>query len=146
MLTKEETHGILLDKLGKFNYVYLETYNGWNQLLIDALGKIINLLEKSSIPLNYFQIDQIKQKFGTLRFYWSWLDPENKIKPKNIINKIEQIINKTEQISASTCENCGLIGRRSAIKSWCFTLCQTCEQEIKQNSKESKINPSESEV
>jgi hypothetical protein len=58
---------------------------------------------------------QVKEKFGTLRFY-----------VHNETKEISDIIDKAEALSEETCELCGQTGKLIA-KGWCRTLCQSCE-------------------
>jgi hypothetical protein len=59
---------------------------------------------------------QIKEKFGTLRFYYSGGD-----------DYIAGAIQLSENLSSRTCENCGARGEiRNGI--WIRTLCEDCYQ------------------
>lgn len=57
---------------------------------------------------------QIKEKFGTLRFYVDGGD-----------NEIHRLIDAAEQESATICELCGNPGTLVA-KGWHSTLCESC--------------------
>ncbi len=57
------------------------------------------------------ELDQIKEKFGGLRFYVG-----------NTNDVIRQIISRTEALSFKTCEVCGAEGKRRA-GGWILTLC-----------------------
>ena len=58
---------------------------------------------------------QVKEKFGTLRFYMSVSSKE-----------IESLIDEAEKLSETTCEDCGFPGRTRS-GGWIRTLCNGCE-------------------
>jgi len=69
-------------------------------------------------------IDQIKEKFGTLRFYYSGGD-----------EYISGMVTLAESMSSVTCEECGSIGERRS-GGWIRTLCDTHEAERQAKMKE----------
>ncbi len=90
---------------------------GWIQLIDEMSSKIEPILEKMlelNPTVDFPKAVQVKEKFGTLRFYVSGNDP--------VINNI---IREYEEKSFITCEDCGNIGtiRR---KGWHRVLCDLC--------------------
>lgn len=69
-------------------------------------------------------IDQIKEKFGCLRFYYSGGD-----------EYISGMVTLAESMSGVTCEECGSIGERRS-GGWIRTLCDTHEAERQATIKE----------
>ena len=65
---------------------------------------------------NPFVVEQVKEKFGGLRFYVSWETKE-----------IGGLIREAESKSFKTCEACGQPGR-PRNGGWVLTLCDTCAQ------------------
>lgn len=63
-------------------------------------------------PYKGFQIVQVKQKFGGLRFYTNFTRPE-----------IYGMISMAESLSYRTCEECGAPARASHLNGWYRTLC-----------------------
>jgi len=61
--------------------------------------------------------DQVKEKFGTLRFYYHGGDDE-----------ISGMVRMAESMSAVTCEKCGAPGHQRS-GGWIRTLCDTHEEE-----------------
>jgi len=57
-------------------------------------------------------VDQVKEKFGTLRFYYSGGD-----------ESIDGMVRMAESMSAVTCEECGKPGYQSS-GGWIRTLCE----------------------
>ena len=81
--------------------------DGWYNIIYNLSKQIV----KTKIPI---KAEQVKEKYGTLRFY---------IQPFN--EEIEDLINKAEALSAITCEECGKEGKLTG-KSWVKTLCNDC--------------------
>ena len=63
-----------------------------------------------------YQVHQIKEKFGTLRFYWAGRD----------YNVGEAVVADAEAESARTCERCGSPGNLRKRRGWLRTLCDSC--------------------
>ena len=62
-----------------------------------------------------FQIDQIKEKFGGLRFYYSGGD-----------ERINGMVSLAESLSYQICEQCGSTKNVSQTIGWIATLCEDC--------------------
>lgn len=60
---------------------------------------------------------QVKEKFGTLRFYL--------IVPMEHEDEVDAMVTKAEDESGITCEDCGARGKTRG-KSWISTLCDSC--------------------
>lgn len=91
--------------------------DGWYQLLKEACMKIEPILAacKAKDPVawkqGFFRASQIKEKFGTLRFYVSGAPDE-----------VHKIIHKAEIRSTKTCEVCGKPGKLRG-PNWYYTAC-----------------------
>ena len=66
-----------------------------------------------SIP--QVKLDQVKEKFGTLRFYYTGGD-----------DYVRGLVSMAESMSAITCETCGNPGEQTR-GGWIKTICQSCE-------------------
>jgi len=64
-----------------------------------------------------YEVNQIKEKFGTLRFYWEGDIPDG-----------DAIVDEAEAESARTCELCGSVGHLRTRAGWLKTLCDTCSR------------------
>lgn len=121
--------------------------DGWFPLILDLSSKIKKIDEQDRVVA-----DQVKEKFGGLRFYyhinnyrhrklfpWSlWLKIPYKIRPyltktrqffyKRFDEKISDLVDEAASLSYKICENCGNDGkpRRGG---WIRTLCDSCENE-----------------
>lgn len=69
---------------------------------------------KPFVPLT-IQIDQIKEKFGGLRFYYHGGDDD-----------IDGMVSLAESISYKICENCGSTKDIGYTKGWITTMCKDC--------------------
>ncbi len=86
---------------------YFPTGEGW-RLLIEKLVDDIIKIDKKVV------VSQVKEKFGTLRFYIYGGDDE-----------VYKLINKAERKSETICETCGKKGKTRG-KGWLVTLCLPC--------------------
>lgn len=101
--------------------LYPACNEGWYDLLDSLLGKIREYLSIPKEPsetnsnLNDFKILQIKEKFGTLRFYF---DGGN--------SYIFNLVRLTEKESQFICEYCGSKENIGITTGWITTCCETC--------------------
>jgi len=89
-----------------------ECSDGWFNLIWDLCEKI----EKTS-PSKNFEVLQVKEKFGGLRFYTS-----------SASKKIFDLIRDAETESYCTCELCGNSGKLKHRGIWVKTLCDSCAE------------------
>ncbi|MEA3296149.1 MAG: hypothetical protein U9Q27_03375 [Patescibacteria group bacterium] len=97
------------------------TGDGWYWIidnLCNCVQSYIDNNEKDQI-----EITQVKEKFGSLRFYTSYSN-----------QFINGMICLSEHYSWNTCENCGSINNIIHTKGWISTLCKDCIE--KRNKKE----------
>lgn len=77
---------------------------GWTGLVVN----LVQLLNKLSPE---WQMEQIKEKFGTLNFYCA-------------VNELGRIaVNLTERVSGTVCEVCGELGELDFSQGWTRALC-----------------------
>jgi len=93
---------------------------GWFDLIFELskrIEAIANDMKASgtndALPL----IVQVKEKFGSLRFYLHNSTPE-----------IAELIREAEQSSSRLCEVCGQSGTLKQNNGWFTTLCDTCSE------------------
>ena len=98
---------------------------GWYKLLADTNRKM-----KLMCPT--YEIHQVKEKFGTLRFYWgvsledaAWADMNSDV-VQTIYDIMEDIAHQAEHSSAYICETCGGHGKTRVRNHWYKTLCALC--------------------
>lgn len=71
----------------------------------------------------YPRASQVKEKYGTLRFYMDYSTKE-----------MQNFIRETEDKSKVTCEQCGKLGKLRTSSYWLQTLCDKCEDKRTNNS------------
>lgn len=131
--------------------------NGWYYLISNACKQVDKICSKYGIN---FVAEQIKAKFGGLRFYYELSGYEEykikklerkvskyfyKYKKGKLFNrlvdfreffyktpaeKIRDIVNNAERLSCTTCESCGKPGRMRG-KGYVYTACDECDKETK---------------
>ena len=103
---------------------------GWYKLLAETNRKM-----KMMWP--QYEIHQVKEKYGTLRFYWgipsedeNWQAMNEDV--RNITYEIMyDIAAQAEHRSEYICETCGGLGKTRVRNYWYKTLCKSCA--IEQN-------------
>ena len=101
-------------------YFGFECSDGWFDIIYELSKKIERIAEtmkadglpEDEIPM----VSQVKEKFGTLRFYMS-----------NTTSEIQDLISQCEQSSAQACEQCGKPGTLRRTNGWFLTVCEKCE-------------------
>jgi len=83
--------------------------------LLKWLGNWIYENQPRGVPHITFQINQIKEKFGGLRFYYSGGN-----------NAIDGMTNLAESMSYSICEFCGTTENVGLTAGWYTTICKPC--------------------
>ena len=96
-----------------------ECGDGWFMILDTLMNTIESHLNpenswprKERIP---FEIIQIKEKFGGLRFYYNGGDEE-----------VRGMVNLAENMSYNICERCGSTKNVTQTTGWIYTLCEDC--------------------
>ena len=102
-----------------------ECGDGWFNILDQLMGNIQHHIDwnNQNFEKGYKQykqvaqvtLDQVKEKFGTLRFYYTGGDDE-----------ISGMVRMAESMSGVTCEECGNPGERRG-GGWVHTFCEPCE-------------------
>ena len=97
---------------------------GWYGCIVNDGWKDIVL--KTDAQLAFmdpdYKINQVKEKFGTLRYYFE----TEKVGIE--LEIMYAIASYAERLSASTCERCGRYGELCG-ESWVVTLCTKCDEE-----------------
>ena len=105
---------------------------GWVDTFIPEMKKeLANVLGSY---VDDFTVLQIKDKYATLRMYWSWEDrdyDDNEAGDlRELTKEIENIIRKYEKISEQTCVVCGKPATKFTT-GWIMPVCDYCfENEV----------------
>lgn len=98
---------------------------GWHPLC-----KILDTAIKDQYP-NY-EIAQIKEKFGGLRFYYTLPDSARD-------EQVEALVRSAETLSYIICEECGEPGKLRNLGHWRLTRCDTHYESAKAARKENWV-------
>ena len=103
-----------------------ECGDGWFNILDQLMSNIQHHIDwnNQNFEKGYTQykqvaqvtLDQVKEKFGTLRFYYTGGD-----------DIIDGMVRMAESMSGVTCEECGNPGERRG-GGWVHTFCTPCEE------------------
>ena len=132
---------------GSINDLYsafgCECADGWFDLIYDLCSEIMQAYNDENREID-LEVLQIKEKFGTLRFYYGFKGKPGTIQGFDFIGnqgvggfrftpegtefekKISDIVRKYEEKSGSVCDNCGGTGKLRTDLSWIRTLCDEC--------------------
>lgn len=100
-----------IDPRMPFALFSFECDDGWFDLLKECIEGIKEICERDKLTN---QVHQIKEKYGTLRFYLDWYN-----------DGIDKIIRIAEERSAVTCESCGKPATVRKVSPWYVRCC--CE-------------------
>ena len=96
-----------------------ECGDGWHDLLWELCEAIEeelqHFVQSEDSP---FRVEQVKEKYGTLRFYTNWGT-----------DRIYELIQDAENKSAVTCEVCGKPGKLRGT-GWLSTTCEEHKEDI----------------
>lgn len=93
-----------------------ETGDGWEPLIRECSAKLEAINSKIENPDQWIRASQVKEKFGTLRFYLSST-------PVEYADEADKIVDDAEEKSGVTCEVCGEPGDTYG-GSWLQTVCE----------------------
>jgi hypothetical protein len=101
---------------------------GWQPILYKLCTDIEHTLDFYKIPKDQFVVAQVKEKFGTLRFYWEFREGTRDDRKELASSQIHDLVRSAEDKTAKTCEFCGQPGKlRSG--GWVKCTCDSCEDQ-----------------
>ena len=103
-------------------YWGFECGDGWFNIIDQLMGNIqhhIDWRNRKDDVVPQVTVDQVKEKFGTLRFYYTGGD-----------DYVRGLVSMAESMSAVTCESCGHPGEQTR-GGWIKTNCKPCEEKRK---------------
>ena len=99
--------------------------DGWFKLVRDLSKKLETMIVNGKLKS---RAAQVKEKFGTLRFYMTG----------GVTPEMNEEIHRAEALSARTCEKCGKPGKLVKIEGWLYTFCSRCKK-VGERAEERKI-------
>lgn len=107
-----------------------ECGDGWYDLIDQLCSTIQNYINNSSV--SQAVVDQVKEKYGTLRFYISFASDGDPVEDNEGNRLISGMIWFAEDMSSRICETCGNPGKKKGL-GWYYTA---CEQHTKEEDKD----------
>jgi len=92
-----------------------ELPKGWVGIIDDLAA---GLLAVPGFDADNFEVAQIKEKFGALRFYYQLSSSED------VLKAVRALVDGAEAKSAKTCEVCGAPAQRDESNAWIQTVCE----------------------
>lgn len=107
------------------DYDLSEVPTGWQPLIRELLAEL------AKVPgWRDSYIDQIKEKFGGLRFYYSGPTPEDapELDLDAFADAVDSLIASAEVRALATCGHCASTTavKRQRVAGWIHTLCEPC--------------------
>jgi hypothetical protein len=118
----------------------VECGDGWFEIIREASVAIEKLNREHNANI---VAHQIKEKFGTLRYYTGSY-------PAELSKQLDEIIDKAEKASETTCEKCGATASTQVNVStrtggWWTTQCDSCYEQTKKKDKRYKPDDTEND-
>jgi len=109
-----------------YNASIYESAMGWGFTCGDGWYDLIDWLSNVLEAIGGVVADQVKEKFGSLRFYYSFPNGTS----QQIADAVRHLVTEAEYRSLTTCETCGKPGglKLNKIK-WSKVLCDNCYEE-----------------
>lgn len=135
-LQEQKAEGGISDLYGAFG---CDVGDGWYDLLRGLCEEIMAAYQKAGEPVNLV-VDQVKEKFGTLRFYYHFEGQPQALHALDLLGgpsfrfrqektslqkEIADAVRKAEKRSGTVCEKCGGPGTLRDGP-WILTLCDEC--------------------
>lgn len=107
-----------------YRKVAIECGPGWYHLLNNLALVIQSYLTHKKVPIEAVHVSQIKEKFGSLRFYWGVDDDVefDRSLQLQICEFVDGAVTMADYMSSNICEKCGDLGRERSGR-WIATLC-----------------------
>ena len=103
--------------------------DGWFKIILELSNQLSSLLDEPGFKK--MRAEQVKEKFGGLRFYVKGITGEAWLKLMSL-----RYIQKAGDLSLVTCEECGKPGKRTTTDmGWIKVLCAKCKKEDKRVAK-----------
>lgn len=101
------------------------TGDGWFELIDRLCATLQFHTDKNGYP--QVVATQVKEKFGRLRFYHRYVEPETPPNFPRPYEFLEGMIDFAEIMSENTCEICGEKGKVQTKNRWVSVRCEKCE-------------------
>ena len=102
--------------------------DGWADVLYPYLEKLTSILKYYKLT-DYLYIQQVKEKFGGLRFYYSFWNEDREFteKEQKGAELFQKIVWKMESATETVCCDCGATENIECYGGWVHFSCPECE-------------------
>jgi len=101
---------------------------GWSEVIWDLCHELTDILNKHNLSDQRLLVEQVKEKFGGLRFYWTLTYKEDEFIDA-IYEEIDNAVNRAEKKCWKICMICGAPGTSKTHNHWVSTLCEKHHKE-----------------
>lgn len=121
-----------------YTFLQLEIPVGWYNLFLQMCGDIKCVLEKYGL-IDVFEFEQVKEKWGGLRCYYSFGFNYD----SNYSKEIQDILYKYEYMAKLICTRCGDTATYTTCNGWISSYCDKCIDSLEYLTEDilSKIDP-----
>lgn len=106
-----------------YEFTYLDDMpNGWRKAFGEQMCEEIKQVLVKANYLYDYRVAQVKEKYGSLRWY-------DEGAPSSIYKELQDIINKYEEISERTCIWCGRPATKISL-GWISPWCDKCAEKM----------------
>lgn len=119
-MTKSKDYAQLIERYPKLyrRCKAIDCGEGWFKIVDELSATLEDMIKELEEEFEEtFYATQVKEKYGTLRFYMS-----------QYMDKMDAAIHKAEYLSSKACDICGKAGRLRG-NHWVQTLCDKCDEE-----------------
>ena len=128
-LAEQHFRGFVSDLYSAFG---CECGDGWYKVLYDMCAEITDVFAAVGLQPDIV-VDQVKEKYGSLRFHYHHEPAKGTSTPKALRQEISRLVDEAEERSKRVCEECGNPGHLRLDLDWIQTLCDRCyAKKIKQ--------------
>ena len=99
----------------------IECGSGWKELYQPLIDYVNKFNEEHQGTDSHIYIDQIKEKWAGLEFYWT-----GKNLPTEITEELQQMVRDAHEKSYTICECCGSKEDVGMTAGWYTTICEKC--------------------
>lgn len=111
----------IVDRIPEGYFRFLSIHPGWYPI-------VAKLNEDIAALYPDYQVLQVKEKFGGLRYYYEIYKQGDDFFEPVLDDKVDELVREAEEKSLKICELCGEPGELKTDVWWHKTLCDNCNE------------------
>ena len=116
-----------------YDFTYLDDMpEGWRKTFGKEMCEEIRRVLVKANYLNKYRVIQVKEKYGSLRWYDAGA-------PSSIYRELQDVIDKYEEMSVRTCIRCGRPATKISL-GWISPFCDECAEKLSDRVKFKEID------